>query len=173
MLELTNEEHRQLLTATAGKKKGPGRKANVPNFTPAERLFMGVRGTLESVKSVQSGMEENTDHDDVSQPTVNNAMNGMVGTRPDAGLQEALDLVLDASKTLGSGVMFKCIELITEDEVRKLKPLQKAQMAEKMSNIIKRIERDKKSDDERSKIVYTIPQESEQNVYEVIDVKGE
>ena len=173
MLELNNDEHRQLLVATAGKKKGPGRKANIPNFTPAERLFMGVRGALEGVQSVQEGMEENTDHDEVSQPTVNHAMRGMVGNRADTGLQEALELVLNASKTLGSGVMFKCIELITEGDIHKLKPLQKAQMAEKMSTIIKRIEKDKKSDDDRSKIVYTLPAEPEQHVYEAVTVKGE
>ena len=180
MLELTNEETAALLKSSSASsasssggptpRKGPGRKPNVPNFSPAERLFMGVRGVLEGVRSVQGGMEENTDHELVSQPTVNNAMNGQVGKRKDESLEKGIELVMSASKTLGSGVLFRCLESLTESDIKDLRPMQKAQMAEKMSSVIQKIERKSKDEEDRARILYVIPGNQPQKNYDVIDV---
>ena len=170
MLELTNAQVRQHLLAKV-KPRGKGRKPGVPNFSAAERLFMGVSGVINGVAGTQEKLPEVGEHGEVSQPTVNNAMNGKVGKRKDEDLQEGIDMVLGASRALGSGLLFRCLELVKNEDLEDMNAKQLVQTADQVGSVLKKIEKkEAKESDQRSQVVFYVPKRDKPVDYDVIDV---
>ena len=140
MLEISPDEVSKLLSVTKPASKR-GRKAGVANFSEAERLFFGVKGFMEGVKKTKALVSTHTDHDSVSQPTVNNAINGKVGDRFDADLNEGVEAVLNFARANGSALVLSALQMTTSAELKDLEVKDRMRVTSDISNTLRRIEK--------------------------------
>lgn len=161
IVDVVNEEIRLLV-------HGRGSKPETPAIV---RELIAAEATAGASSKVLQGAFN------VSGSSVSAYKNGAKSTASyhdkDPGLVDAIDKTNESIARIATGKIMRALGAITDSKVDELSPLKAADLAQKMSNVVKNMKPDEVSKDSGVKIVVFQPRVKEEDEFEIVQVLEE